>query len=55
MSAEERIAVLKAKHSELDTELKNESGRPIPDQQLISQIKKQKLRIKDELAALVTS
>ena len=52
MSAEEQIAVLKAKHTELDTELQHQNSRPHPDQQLVSEIKKQKLRIKDELAAL---
>lgn len=52
MSAEEQIAVLKAKHTELDTKLQDQNSRPHPDEQLVSEIKKQKLRIKDELAAL---
>ncbi len=52
MSAEEQIAVLKAKHIELDTKLQDQISLPHPDEQLVSEIKKQKLRIKDELAAL---
>lgn len=52
MSVEEHITALKSKHAELEHLLDNENHRPHPDQSLISDIKKQKLRIKDELAQL---
>lgn len=52
MSDEERIEALRAKHSELENALESEIGRPHPDQELVSSIKKQKLRVKDELAQI---
>ncbi len=52
MSVDERIATLKVKHTELENALETEVGRPQPDHGLISNLKKQKLRIKDELAQL---
>ena len=52
MSAEERIAALKVRHTELENALETEVNRPQPDQGLVSSLKKQKLRIKDELAQL---
>jgi hypothetical protein len=52
MSVDERIATLKVKHTELENALDTEVGRPQPDHGLISNLKKQKLRIKDELAQL---
>jgi len=52
MSVEEHIAALKSKHAELEHLLENENHHPHPDQSLITDLKKQKLRIKDELAQL---
>ena len=52
MSDKEQMIALKAKHSELENALRIEISRPQPDQAVVSQIKKQKLRIKDELAAI---
>lgn len=52
MSDKEQMTALKAKHSELENALRIEISRPQPDQAVVSQIKKQKLRIKDELAAI---
>ena len=44
---------LKAKHSDLETRIADEERRPHPDESFISDLKKQKLRIKDELSQLV--
>lgn len=44
---------LKAKHSDLETRIADEERRPHPDENFISDLKKQKLRIKDELSVLV--
>ncbi len=52
MSDQDRIDVLKIKHHELDTEIERETEKPTPNDLLISALKKQKLRIKDQLAEL---
>ena len=52
MSVEERIEALKSKHQSLETAIKEENSRPHPDEIHTSSLKKQKLRIKDEIAAL---
>ena len=54
MSVDERIEALKAKHQVLETALEQELNRPQPDDVAIHNLKKQKLRIKDELANLST-
>ncbi|MBY6014189.1 YdcH family protein [Qipengyuania gaetbuli] len=45
------VDALKAKHAGLEARLHDEQSRPAPDIAMIQQIKKQKLRIKEELAA----
>ena len=52
MSLGERIEALKAKHQALEEALNEESSRPRPDDFHIVSLKKQKLRIKDEIANL---
>jgi hypothetical protein len=52
MSVEEQVTVLKSRHAELEEILESEISRPHPDQGLIVGLKKQKLRIKDELVEL---
>lgn len=41
---------LTAKHSTLDARIAAESQRPLPDQILIADLKKQKLRVKEALS-----
>ena len=48
----EHTASLRARHAELEEALNIETHRPLPDQVAIQDIKKQKLRIKDELARI---
>ena len=45
------VDALKAKHAGLEARLHDEQSRPAPDIAMNQQIKKQKLRIKEELAA----
>ncbi len=45
------VDALKAKHAGLEARLHEEQCRPAPDISMIRQIKKQKLRIKEELAS----
>ena len=53
MSSEERVDALKAKHAALDAALDQERCRPIPNSTAISELKRQKLKIKDELHRIV--
>ncbi|HEY5608851.1 MAG TPA: YdcH family protein [Alphaproteobacteria bacterium] len=52
MSVEEHIRALRAKHADLEGQIVQETSRPLPDQIAIVSLKKQKLKIKDELARL---
>ncbi len=49
MVADVRAESLKAKHAALDTKIDIEERRPLPDMTLIHDLKRQKLKIKDEL------
>lgn len=40
---------LQSKHAVLDRRLADEAGRPMPDHLVIADLKKQKLRLKEEL------
>ena len=52
MSLEERIDALKSKHQALEAAIEEENNRPHPDDLHVADLKKKKLRIKDELASL---
>ncbi len=43
---------LKARHADLEAQIAEQERRPHPDEEVIHSLKKQKLRIKDELANL---
>jgi hypothetical protein len=43
------ISALEAKHADLESKLERENNRPLPDDDLIHHLKKQKLQIKDQL------
>ena len=55
MSLQDHIHSLKQKHASLEAQLTEEESRPHPDDTLISEIKRQKLRIKDELMRVEAS
>jgi hypothetical protein len=44
------FTALSAKHNSLDQRIAAESQRPAPDQMLIAELKKRKLRVKEEMA-----
>lgn len=48
----EQIEALKAKHAKLDKAIDDEAHRPLPDTQQIHLLKREKLKIKDEIARL---
>ncbi|RHW17139.1 DUF465 domain-containing protein [Sphingomonas gilva] len=43
------IAALQAKHATLDRKIQDEEHRPMPDAATLSMLKKQKLRVKEEM------
>lgn len=52
MLTEERVAALKAKHQALDDRIQQEEQRPHPDENMLHQLKREKLRIKDEMSGI---
>jgi hypothetical protein len=52
MSQQDRIEALREKHAMLERALDEEAHRPMPDQSAIYDLKRQKLRIKDEIVQL---
>jgi hypothetical protein len=45
-------SALEAKHAVLERQITAESQRPMPDSRTLADLKKQKLRVKEELLAL---
>ncbi|WP_419808055.1 YdcH family protein [Sphingomonas sp.] len=45
-------AALETKHTALDRRIAEESTRPLPDAQVLAGLKKQKLRLKEEISTL---
>lgn len=54
MSLQDRIESLRAKHAALESAIDSETRRPLPDDSHIADLKRQKLRIKDELSRIGT-
>ncbi len=52
MTTQDRVVSLQQRHTDLDDQLKTEQSRPAPNESTIYELKREKLRIKDELAAL---
>ena len=52
MIEREQAESLKSKHRELEAQLEVENTRPYPNEVLVNNLKRQKLRIKDELASM---
>lgn len=52
MSAMERFESLRARHAQLEQELNDESHRPMPSTEIMMRLKREKLRIKDEMSRL---
>ena len=45
------LSALTDKHAGLDVQISKEMRRPLPDQSLVARLKKQKLKIKEAIAA----
>jgi hypothetical protein len=52
MEADSRLSALASKHAELEHEIEIETHRPQPDSLHLTELKKQKLRIKEEMTRL---
>ena len=52
MSLHDRIGALREKHASLERAIDEETRRPLPNQDAIHDLKRQKLRIKDEIVLL---
>ena len=52
MSLQDRIEALREKHAALERAIEEENSRPLPNQDAIHDLKRQKLRIKDEMFQL---
>jgi len=50
MTADERLDALRVKHATLEREIDDEIHRPLPDELRLTELKREKLRIKDEIA-----
>ena len=44
------LSALSVKHNVLDQRISAESQRPVPDPMILTELKKQKLRIKEEMS-----
>jgi hypothetical protein len=49
MTIEDRVETLKAKHARLEHEIDEEAHRPLPDTVHITELKREKLRIKEQI------
>ena len=49
-AASSHVNALQSKHAGLDARLRDEMARPSPDAAMIQQLKRQKLRLKEEIA-----
>ena len=52
MGLDDNIVFLKDEHQALENAIEKEESRPLPDDFEIAILKKQKLRIKDQMAAI---
>jgi hypothetical protein len=52
MSQKDRIEALKEKHAALERAIDEENSRPLPNDDVLSDLQRQKLRIKDEIFQL---
>lgn len=46
------LSTLKSRHAELDVKIANEGRRPAPDTGVVAQLKKRKLKLKEEMLAV---
>ncbi len=52
MSTDQRIETLRERHAALESQIDEETARPQPDLDAVSEWKREKLRIKDQISTL---
>jgi hypothetical protein len=52
MTMQDYVESLRDKHALLEQQIDTELHRPLPDQMLLSRLKREKLKIKDEMVRL---
>ncbi len=52
MTMQPRINELKRRHASLDEAINGEAHRPAPDQAALAELKKQKLKLKEEISVM---
>ena len=55
MSLEERVGALRSRHQSLEEQIASENSRPHPDETVVAKLKREKLKLKDEIARLGTT
>jgi hypothetical protein len=49
MTMQDYVESLRSKHAYLERQIDDEMHRPLPDQSVLSRLKREKLRLKDEM------
>jgi len=52
MTQQDQIESLRTQHRDLENAIDQETHRPLPDLDLVTDLKRKKLRIKDEIAQI---
>jgi hypothetical protein len=52
MALRDRIGTLRTRHAEIDEAIRTENARPHPDEGHLADLKRQKLRLKDQIALM---
>jgi hypothetical protein len=55
MTVQARIETLKDRHADLEARIASEDRRPAPDSETMSLLKREKLRLKEEMVRLTES
>lgn len=50
MTMQDYVESLRSKHAHLERQIDDEMHRPLPDQSTLTRLKREKLRLKDEIA-----
>ena len=50
---EAHMSALEAKHAGLEAQIEEENQRPLPDTTILHRLKKEKLKVKEEMAGLI--
>ena len=55
MTQEARLRALEERHAALERQIADEDGRPMPDADELTRLKREKLRVKEEMERLRTA